>query len=86
MKTITLEDVKDLRCKFDEFLETKALEQNMFPIILPIDLKFNNTLEHYEKINDVDDQREARAMFRLILKIMDEDDSEYQEAQNDTSN
>lgn len=79
MKTITLEDVKDLRRKFDEFLETQALEQNMFPIILPIDLKFNNTLEHYEKINGVDDQKEARAMFRLILKIMSEDNSEYKE-------
>lgn len=86
MKTITLEDVKDLRRKFDEFLETQALEQNMFPIILPIDLKFNNTLEHYEKINGIDDQKEARAMFRLILKIMGEDNSEYQEAQNDTNN
>ena len=86
MKTITLEDVKDLRCKFDEFLETQELEQNMFPIILPIDLKFNNTLERYEKINGIDDQKEARAMFRLIITIMGKDNSEYQEAQNDTNN
>lgn len=80
MKEITLEDVRELRRRFDAYTETA--EPQEFPLLLMIDIKFTATLKQYEETGVIDDQKEARAMFRVVLRIIGGDPSEYAEAQN----
>ena len=78
MKEITIEDVLELKEKFDKYLITA--EQHEFVILAMIDLKLNNTIKTIQSNNnEIKDQKEARAMFRTILKVMGEDCSEYEE-------
>ena len=77
MRDITLQDVRDLRERFDQYLQTA--EQHQFALLVMVDGKFRNTLKHYEKIGQVDDQKDANAMFRVVLKTMGQDFSEYME-------
>ena len=80
MKEITLEDVRELKKQFDTYTETA--EPHEFPFLLLIDIKFIATLKHYEETGIIDDQKEARAMFRVVLMTIGGDPSEYAEAQN----
>lgn len=80
MKEITLEDVRELRKQFDAYTETA--EPYEFPFLLLIDIKFATTLKQYEETGVIDNQKEARAMFRVVLKTIGGDPSEYAEAQN----
>lgn len=78
MKKITIEDVLELKEKFDKYLITA--EQHEFVILAMIDLKLNNTIKAIQSNNnEIKDQKEARAMFRTILKVMGKDCSEYEE-------
>ena len=78
MKEITIEDVFELKEKFDKYLITA--EQHEFVILTMIDLKLNNTIKMIQSNNnEIKDQKEARAMFRTILKVIGEDYSEYEE-------
>ena len=78
MKEITIEDVLKLKEKFDKYLITA--EQHEFVILAMIDLKLNNTIKTIQSNNnEIKDQKEARAMFRTILKVMGKDYSEYEE-------
>ena len=77
MKTITIEDCKELQNKFDSYTDTA--EQHEFPILLIVDLKLRHTIEQYEEAGCIDDQEQARAMFRVVLKIIGKDYSEYEE-------
>ena len=78
MKEITIEDVLELKEKFDKYLITA--EQHEFVILAMIDLKLNNTIKTIQSNNnEIKDQKEARAMFRTILKVMGKDCSEYEE-------
>lgn len=77
MRDITLQDVRDLRARFDQYLQTA--EQHQFALLVMVDGKFRNTLKHYEEIGQVDDQKDANAMFRVVLKTMGQDFSEYME-------
>ena len=78
MKKITIEDILELKEKFDKYLITA--EQHEFVILAMIDLKLNNTIKTIQSNNnEIKDQKEARAMFRTILKVMGKDCSEYEE-------
>lgn len=79
MKTITLEDCYELEKKFREY--TKTAEQNEFTLLLMLDMTLTKTLMHYESTGDVTDQNSANAMFRVILRAIGEDYSEYMEEQ-----
>ena len=78
MKEITIQDCDNLRERFDEY--TKTAEQHEFPILFIVDMRLRNTLNHYHKLGSIEDQKEARAMFRSVLKVIGEDFSEYEEA------
>ena len=78
MKEISIEDILELKEKFDKYLITA--EQHEFVILAMIDLKLNNTIKTIQSNNnEIKDQKEARAMFRTILKVMGKDYSEYEE-------
>ena len=44
-----------------------------------IDLKMQATLEKIEEAGAVENQKDMRAMFRVVLKTIGESDEEYQE-------
>ena len=78
MKEISIEDILELKEKFDKYLITA--EQHEFVILAMIDLKLNNTIKTIQSNNnEIKDQKEARAMFRTILKVIGKDCSEYEE-------
>lgn len=77
MRDITLQEVRDLRARFDQYLQTA--EQHQFALLVMVEGKFRHTLKHYEEIGQVDDQKDANAMFRVVLNTMGQDFSEYKE-------
>ena len=74
MREITMQDVRELREKFENY--TKTAEQHEFPMLLFADIKFQNTIDEYMQ-NGITDQADANAMFRVILRLIGEDFSEY---------
>lgn len=76
MKTITIEDCKELYNEFNRYADNA--EPYEFPILVMVDLNLRRTIEQYE-LDGIEDQKEARAMFRVVLKIIGKDYSEYEE-------
>lgn len=76
MKTITIEDCKELHNEFNRYADNA--EQHEFPILAMVDLNLRRTIEQYE-LDGIEDQKEARAMFRTVLKTIGKDYSEYEE-------
>lgn len=74
---ITLQDVYDLKKQFDDYTETA--EQHEFALLALIDLKLSKTIEHYEEVGHVDDQKDAKTMFRVVLKAIGKDYFKYKE-------
>lgn len=79
MKTITIDDCKELHNEFDRYAGNA--EPPEFPTLLFVDLKLRYTIEQYEAAGCIEDQEQARAMFRVVLKIIGKDYSEYEEVQ-----
>lgn len=77
MKEITLDDVKELREKFNAY--TDNAQPYEFPILFDMDIRMRKTAWDYEQASKVIDQANARAMFRVVLKFIGEDISEYLE-------
>ena len=77
MKEITVQDCVQLREKFLKYCDTA--EQHQFPMLAMINVKLDSTLDTIQSENKVTNQKEARAMFRVVLKIIGEDFSEYEE-------
>ena len=81
MDEITLQDVYDLKKQFDDYTETA--EQHKFGLLAFIDFKLSKTINHYEEVGYVDDQKDAKAMFRVVLKTIGKDDSKYKKDKED---
>ena len=77
MQEITVQDCVQLREKFLKYCNTA--EQHQFPMLAMINVKLDSTLEKLQQENKVTNQSEARAMFRVVLKVIGEDFSEYEE-------
>ena len=75
-KEITVQDAHQLYEKFRKYTETA--EQYQFVYLMMIDVRMLNTLEQYDQVG-ITNQKEARAMFRVVLKTIGEDASEYEE-------
>lgn len=82
MKIITVQDCEELKQKFDKYCETA--EQHEFPILAIINMKIDATMEHIRDAGEVTDQKDIRAMFRVVLRAIREDPTEYEE-ENDGS-
>ena len=76
-KEITVQDCEELVMKFIAYTETA--EPREFPILIIIQTKLYKTMQEIHKAREVTDQKEARAMFRVVLKAIGEDASEYRE-------
>lgn len=81
MKTITVEDCRNLRERFMEFANKQ--EQHAFPFLAMINLRIDTTLEAIEKDGEVKNQKDINAMFRVVLRVMGEDYSAYKENLNE---
>ena len=76
MKKITLEDCRKLKRDFDNYCETA--EQHEFISLLWIGTKLDKTLECVEEFGVSDGiQDELNAMFRVVLKKIGLDVSDY---------
>ena len=81
MKTITVEDCRNLRERFMEFANKQ--EQHAFPFLAMTNLRIDTTLEAIEKDGEVKNQKDINAMFRVVLRVMGEDYSAYKENSNE---
>ena len=80
MKTITIEDCRNLKNKFERYCETA--EQYEFVLLVILQTKLDKTLETIEKDGEIKDQKEIRVMFRTILRIIGENVDDYVEVAN----
>ena len=80
MKTITIEDCRNLKNKFEQYCETA--EQWEFVPLTILQMKLDKTLEAIEKDGMIKDQKEARAMFQTILLVIGENADDYKEIVN----
>lgn len=80
-KEITLRDCLDLKTEFDKYCETA--EQHQFPILAMVNIRMDNTLAGLKQRGRVENQKDIRAMFRVVLKIMGRDFSEYVEQEGE---
>ena len=81
MKTVTIEDCERLRDVFHDY--AKTAEQHEFGMLGLVDIKLQQTIDHYRKAGEVTNQQEARTMCRVILRVIGEDYSEYEEEENE---
>lgn len=77
MKTITMEDVNELYKKLKTY--TSKAEDFQYPMLFMIDLLMVKTMNKYIEEGGIKDQSEANAMFRVVLKVIGEDFSDYEE-------
>lgn len=77
MKEITINDCKDLQMEFQQYCTTA--EQHQFMILTMIDVQLNRTIEKFMFDGKVENQADARAMFRVVLKTIGKDYSEYRD-------
>lgn len=76
-KEITVQDCEELVKKFIAYTETA--EQHEFATLVIIQSALLKTMREIRKTHKVTSQKEARAMFRVVLKAIGEDASEYKE-------
>ena len=78
MKHITIADCDELKEKFDRYCETA--EPSEYPLLLILDVKFTQTVNFYREAGKIENQENANAMFRVVLRVIGEDFSEYEVA------
>lgn len=71
---ITMKDCEELFNKFLKYTETA--EQHEFVILARVHMMLEHTLKTWK---DPIDQKEARAMFRVVLGLIGGDTKSYQE-------
>jgi hypothetical protein len=76
-KEITVQDCEELVKRFIEYTETA--EQHEFAKLVIIQSALLKTIREIRKTREVANQKEARAMFRVVLKTIGKDASEYEE-------
>ncbi len=84
MKTIAVEDCYKLKKEFRKYCETA--EPHEFVALLLVDAKLESSVAKFaeeSKNGEVIDQKTANTMFRVVLKLMGRDYSEYTECEPD---
>ena len=77
MKEITLFDCEELLSKFMQYTDTA--EQHEFAMLAMVNMMLEGTMIKVRRDGEVKNQKDARAMFRVVLRIIREDFSEYAE-------
>lgn len=76
-KEITVQDCEHLYKMFTEYTETA--EQHEFVRLAMVNTMLDSTMAQLRASRVVNDQKEARAMFRVVLKVIGKDASDYEE-------
>lgn len=76
-KEITLKDCEELYEMFMKYTETA--EQHEFSRLAMVHMMLNKTMTQLRITGAIKDQKEARAMFRVVLMTIGKDNSEYKE-------
>lgn len=76
-KEITVQDCEHLCDMFTEYTETA--EQHEFARLAMVNVMLDKTMAQLRASGAVNDQKEARAMFRVVLKVIGKDASDYEE-------
>ena len=81
-KTITVQDCLVLQDRFSKY--TESAEQHQFPMLFMIDIMMQKTVDKILKQGSVQNQKDTRAMFRSVLRVIGEDYSEYEEQEEES--
>ena len=84
MKEIAIEDCIELQNKFYKYCETA--EQHELPMLVIVDIKLTDTIRNFIKSNKPENRSDMRAMFRVVLRLIGEDFSEYEEIEMEVIN
>lgn len=76
MKEITINDCIELRNKFEKYCETAEQHESVMLIVIESSLK--NTVDKMIECGKVDDQQYVKTIFRLTLKAIGEDYSDFE--------
>ena len=77
-KIITVQDCDELYAQFKKYTETA--EQHEFIRLAMVNMMLDKIMADIHEAGKLTiDQREARAMFRTVLRVIGEDFSEYKE-------
>lgn len=76
-KEITINDCEKLYAKFRKYTETA--EQHEFVLLALINKKLDISMKQIRDAGMVFNQKDIRAMFRVVLKAIGDDISEYKE-------
>ena len=79
---ITVGDCENLYQRFMKYTETA--EQHEFPLLAMINLKLDATMKRVRETGAVWSQKDARAMFRVVLRVIGGDASAYEEVADGT--
>ena len=76
-KEITINDCEELYTKFRKYTETA--EQHEFVLLALINNRLDISMKQIRDAGMVFNQKDTRAMFRVVLKAIGDDISEYKE-------
>jgi hypothetical protein len=82
-KEITIQDCEWLDGMFLKYTETA--EQYEFPRLAMVHFKLKKTMAEIRASGVIKDQSEARAMFRVVLKTIGQDASEFEEVKENNA-
>ena len=77
MKKVTVADCLELQKLFEKYCETA--EQHEFIILALIQLRMDNYISRLQQVGKIENQKEANAMFRVVLGAIGKDFSDYKE-------
>lgn len=80
MADITVNDCEKLYAQFTAYTETA--EQHEFALLAMVNIMLDSTMARIRVCGEVRNQKDARAMFRVVLKVIGKDYSEYMEVPN----
>ena len=77
MKQITVADSLELQKLFQKYYETA--EQHYFIKLILIQSRIDKYISRLQQVGKIENQKEANAMFRVILGAIGKDFSDYEE-------
>lgn len=77
MKKITVADCLELQKLFEKYCDTA--EQHEFIKLILIQSRMDKYISRLQRVGKIEDQKEANAMFRVVLGAIGKDFSDYKE-------
>ena len=80
MKQVIVEDCLELQKLFEKYCETA--EQHEFIKLILIQSRIDKYISRSQQVGKIENQKEANAMFRVVLGAIGKDFSDYEEERN----